>query len=371
MAQQQHEEIELKLGLLSPCGELGQILSQIGRVNSIKSEQLENTYFDTSDKTLFAMHAGLRIRRGEDFAEQTLKMRGRSLGGIHSRDEYNVSIDRDLKLPQLNRFPPEIFAAAGVDTDKLQSALQPECVINFKRVSYDFFYADCRFEIAVDEGRIEAGGKIAPIMELEIELKERPLHHDDIVVVFDDILLKLGRAGVPLTLEPFSKMHRAALLLGYAERNSIKLPENPAGSIHACINTNMRAFETLLGLFLVKHNPLYLGYMAYSLSCVRRSCLLLMDKAGEDENVNFSVTFREFAREYKKVSRSLKKLERYLRRREKEILFELQDGAEPWMDEVVFKLRRKISKLQAFCLPLHLRALILKMSVVKMINQKA
>lgn len=371
MAQKEQQEIELKLGLLKPCGNLGKILGKIGRVTSIKSENLENIYFDSRDKLLFGMQAGLRIRRGEDFAEQTLKMRGRSLGGLHSRAEYNVSIDRELKLPQLKRFPAEVFAAAGVDVDKLQSELQQECAINFKRVSYDFSYADCLFEIAVDEGTIEAGGKSAPILELEIELKKSRLQHDEIVVIFDDILQQLGRAGVPLTLEPFSKMHRAALLLGYAERNSIKLPDNPAGSITSCINTNMRAFETLLGLFLVKRNPLYLGYMAYSLSCVRRSCLLLIEEAQNDENVNFSISFREFAQEYKKASRTLKKLERYLQRREEDILFELQDGAEPWMDEVVFKLRRKISKLQAFCLPLHLRALILKMSVVKMVNQKA
>lgn len=371
MAAKDQFEIELKLGLIKPCSNLSEILEKFGTLSSTKVEQLENIYFDTKDNKLYDLGAGLRIRRAPSFTEQTLKLRGNTLGGIHQRREFNVSIDKGLKVPDLSLFPAEAFADGKFDAAALQSELESQCAINFKRVSYDFTYQGCEFEIAVDEGQIEAGKLKAPISELEIELKKGVKDKTAVITYFDEILQHLAAAGVSLTLEPFSKMHRAALLMGYAQRNSLKLNETPAGDIGTYLRVNLRIFESLLGQYLAKLDPVYLGYMAYTLKCVRRSLKFMVKLAAADENVSCSESFKLLKKERKPVCCTLKKLGTYLQDLEREVLRLQLMGAEPNLAAYAQKLRRRISKLQAFCLPLHLRALILRLESVKLINQKA
>lgn len=371
MAAKDQFEIELKLGLTELCTNLGAVLEKLGSVTNTRVEQLENIYFDTKDKKLFALGAGLRIRRAPSFAEQTLKLRGTALGGIHQRSEFNVSIDKRLKVPDLSRFPVEAFAADNIDTAALQSELCMQCAINFKRISYDFSYQGCEFEISIDDGHIEADGVEAPISELEIELKKGVEDKTAVISYFDAILQHLAASGVPLTLEPFSKMHRAALLMGFAPRNVLELPETPAGDIGTYLRMNLKTFETLLGLFLVKLDPVYLGYMAYTLKCVRRSCKCLVELAAADESVSCSESFKLLKKERKPICCTLKKLGTYLKEMEADVLQQQLMGTEPKLEVYAGKLRRRISKLQAFCLPLHLRALILRLESVKLTNQKA
>lgn len=363
-----NKEIELKLGLLHPCAFIEEALSAAGTVSNIRQDNLQNIYFDTRDKKLFGMEAGLRIRRGSNFAEQTLKMRGQALGGIHSRNEYNVSIDGDLQVPDLKLFPEGVFPPE-TNLEKLQSSLEIQCEINFVRQCYDLEYKGCLFEIAVDTGLIQAGGRQCPLLELEIEVK-RCDEHTELLPLFDELVQELAEAGVPLTLEPFSKMHRAALLMGFADRNSITLPENHAEDIVSYISVNLRTFEILLGLFMARKDPVCLGYMAYTLKCLRRSYDYLVECCLWDDTINDSQSFYELQHSTRRVRRTLKKLGKYMQKLEKRIMRSVFAGEEPDLDEAVYKVRAKISKLQAYSLPLHLRAVIARLEEVKKANIK-
>ena len=75
----QDKEIELKFGFDGDASNLYEIFSHIGAVSNKTTLHLDNTYFDTDDKALFGIHAGLRIRRGDDFSEQTLKVKGENI----------------------------------------------------------------------------------------------------------------------------------------------------------------------------------------------------------------------------------------------------------------------------------------------------
>ena len=63
---------------------------------------------------------GLRIRRSDDFSEQTIKCRGRSWAGLHARPEYNAPVEGTI--PTLSAFPTDIWPSLAV-RDELQSRL--------------------------------------------------------------------------------------------------------------------------------------------------------------------------------------------------------------------------------------------------------
>lgn len=363
-----NKEIELKLGLLHPCSFIEEALGSAGKVSNVRQDNLQNIYFDTADKKLFGMKAGLRIRRGSNFAEQTLKMRGQTLGGIHIRNEYNINIDGDLQVPDLKLFPEGVFPPE-IKLQELQSSLEIQCEINFVRQCYDLEYKNCVFEIAVDTGLIQADGKQCPLLELEIEVK-RCDENTVLLPLFDELVQKLAAAGVPLTMEPFSKMRRAALLMGYDNRNSIALPENNIEDIVSYISLSLRTFEVLLGLFMAKKNPVCLGYMAYTLKCLRRSYDYMVDCCRWDETINDSQSFYELQHTTRKVKRTLKKLSKYMHRMEKHLMSSIFAGEDPDLDEAVYKVRAKISKLKAYVLPLHIRAVLAGLEEVKKANLK-
>ena len=83
-----NKEIELKFGYDGKADNLFETFSKIGNVSAESEQHLDNTYFDTDDKDLFALKAGLRIRRADTFTEQTLKVKGENIGGLHKRVEY-------------------------------------------------------------------------------------------------------------------------------------------------------------------------------------------------------------------------------------------------------------------------------------------
>ena len=139
-----HREIEIKLGVLGRPDSLPEVFASLGKVAGERSDLLENTYFDTPDDDLFKAGIGLRIRHGKDFSEQTLKLRGKNQGGLHSRGEFNIPISRSAKLPKLSKFPFEVFPD-GFDIDVEQHLLQPLCRISFTRESFDFEIMDSLF----------------------------------------------------------------------------------------------------------------------------------------------------------------------------------------------------------------------------------
>ena len=127
-----NKEIELKFGYDGKADNLFETFSKIGNVSAESEQHLDNTYFDTDDKDLFALKAGLRIRRADTFTEQTLKVKGENIGGLHKRVEYNLPIDDTAEVPNLLKFPKEAFPES-FDVDSVQQKLKKVCHISFTR----------------------------------------------------------------------------------------------------------------------------------------------------------------------------------------------------------------------------------------------
>lgn len=187
--------------------------------------ELGNTYFDTPTLSLRQLDMGLRIRRWDAQAEQTIKCRGQVVGGLHARPEYNAPVTGGM--PQLSAFPEEIWPA-GSDVVALQQALIPLFRTDFKRTTWLVEFAGTRIELARDEGEIEGAQGREPILELELELKDGPV----------DGLFQLALALVQSgKLRPGhqSKAQRGYRLAGQAKPWALRQPLAVDGPLNAQI----------------------------------------------------------------------------------------------------------------------------------------
>lgn len=174
---QRSEEIELKLAL--PSADSSALAKQLARTpllarRKATHKQLHNIYFDTPEQLLHRERIALRLRRvgSDDQPEwlQTLKTGGRGDSALSQRGEWEFPVaDAKLSLKALKATP-----WAGLDPDgTVFRALAPCFVTTFERTSWLVRRRDGSVvEVALDIGQIDAGGKSAPICELELELLE-------------------------------------------------------------------------------------------------------------------------------------------------------------------------------------------------------
>lgn len=160
-------EIEIKFLVSRDITDALPELLQSYQILKHDRRHLANTYYDTPDLALRRMDAGLRIRSQDGALEQTIKLAGSQVGGLHQRPEYNVALS--LGQPDLARFPVHIWPA-GVDPAALQQALQPLFCTDFVRRRWLLAGDGTEIELALDEGEVRAGERREPIRELELEL---------------------------------------------------------------------------------------------------------------------------------------------------------------------------------------------------------
>lgn len=161
-------EIELKLFFLPQYQK-----SLINKLDSLDSSvpqgqrRLANGYFDTPDLQLRRWDMGLRVRGYDEHKEQTIKTAGQVVGGIHSRPEYNVTIQTDS--PDLSLFPASIWPEA---TDLAAVQAQLSCIFHtdFYRRAWHVQINKSVIEVALDTGDIRANGQHQALCELEFEL---------------------------------------------------------------------------------------------------------------------------------------------------------------------------------------------------------
>jgi triphosphatase len=202
-------EIELKLQVAAPAIWPGLLASSLlaewsgGAV--WQQQSMEASYFDTAAHVLQERHIAYRVRREGSKWIATVKSGGSSEGGLHQRQEWNVeAADKspNISVFRDTAFWPVLQQIVGAEP------LLPLFVTSFvRRTLVICTEGGAVVEIAADQGEILAGGKSAPILELELELKEgNPAS-----------LLQLGAlltAEYPLLLESRSKYHRAMELAG-------------------------------------------------------------------------------------------------------------------------------------------------------------
>lgn len=169
------EEIELKLAL--PACDPSSLARRLARTPALarrKATQLHfhNVYYDTPEQALRQLSVALRIRRVgyETQAQwlQTLKTGDRGDSALSQRGEWEVPLpDPVLSLRALKATP-----WSDIDSDgTLFTALTPCFATTVERTLWLVRRRDgSAVEVALDVGQIVAGGKSAPICELELEL---------------------------------------------------------------------------------------------------------------------------------------------------------------------------------------------------------
>ncbi|WP_448211280.1 CYTH domain-containing protein [Colwellia sp. MEBiC06753] len=162
-------EIELKYLVDDPniVEKLSGLLNQHNIAFKQKSRCLTNTYFDTPDNQLRALDFGLRVRKADDYTEQTIKTAGVTLGGLHQRPEYNVAIAQSQ--PNLSLFPSDIWPE-GLELNTLASSLVPLFTTDFTRHTWLISLDEGEIEVAYDQGQICSGERLVTINEIELEL---------------------------------------------------------------------------------------------------------------------------------------------------------------------------------------------------------
>ena len=174
-------EIELKLAL--PAGGGAALLRKLAVVPALARvapvrQQLHNQYFDTPAQDLRARRAALRLRRvqgagaGEQWL-QTLKTADAELSALSQRGEWEVPVPGPALQPKALRAAPPW---RRLDPDgTFLAALQPCFTTDFERTCWTLHQrGGVVIELALDQGRIHAGGCSAPIAELELELLAGP-----------------------------------------------------------------------------------------------------------------------------------------------------------------------------------------------------
>ncbi|MXV28443.1 CYTH domain-containing protein [Aeromonas veronii] len=161
-------EIEIKFFVARDIQpELSNLLNSL-EIKESSQQQLGNVYFDTPTLALRQLEMGLRIRRCDTFAEQTIKCRGQVVGGLHARPEYNAPVSGDL--PTLSAFPDEIWPTLS-ERDHIQQQLVAQFRTDFLRRHWLIAFEGAEIELAWDQGEIVGSQGSTTINELELELK--------------------------------------------------------------------------------------------------------------------------------------------------------------------------------------------------------
>ncbi|PKQ82160.1 adenylate cyclase [Aeromonas sobria] len=163
-------QIEIEIKFFVACdiqAGLSNLLNSL-EIKESSQQQLGNVYFDTPTLALRQLDMGLRIRRCDSFAEQTIKCRGQIVGGLHARPEYNAPVSGDL--PTLSTFPDEIWPTLP-ERDSIQQQLVAQFRTDFLRRHWLIAFEGAEIELAWDQGEIVGNQGSTTINELELELK--------------------------------------------------------------------------------------------------------------------------------------------------------------------------------------------------------
>lgn len=256
-------EIELKFLVSDLAAEqlTSIIQSYADAVMSFSTKQLHNEYFDTEDSQLRKHDIGLRIRCAAGACEQTCKLAGKVVGGLHQRPEYNQPLPTDsCDKPNLSLFPSDIWPE-GLNPNELQHDLQSLFKTDFTRHAWVVSYRDSEVEIVFDEGEISSNGRSEAISEVEVELISGTI---DALFEFAELLLTEANAR----LGSQSKAARGYRLMKDEDLQAKEsLDAVPLSRKESIENTFLACMEYAIG-FVQYHEACY--FSRPSLSALRR-----------------------------------------------------------------------------------------------------
>ncbi|SDH03757.1 CYTH and CHAD domain-containing protein [Roseospirillum parvum] len=168
-----------------------------------ETRQLTTTYFDTPDGLLRAAGATVRVRTDGRGRVQTVKAMNPA-GTAFDRLEWETPTDRDtprpVRLEGAEGLDPAVVARLADETGLAE--LKPVFVMEMARTQHQLGGEDWAVELAIDHGEVRAGGRRAPIAEVELELKRGSVDR------LYALALELA-ADLPLSLDPETKAGRA------------------------------------------------------------------------------------------------------------------------------------------------------------------
>lgn len=160
----------------------------------IEPQPLANTYYDTPQLLLNQRKVALRLREHKGHYIQTLKTKGQSVGGLHQRGEWEWEVSEP-------RLYPELLAGTAFPAEVSVAELAPLFRTDFERTTVLLQRGATCIELALDEGWVMAGEHQAPILEVELELKQGG------VTELFELAQELARE-VPVWLSDISKAER-------------------------------------------------------------------------------------------------------------------------------------------------------------------
>lgn len=211
--------IETEIKLLVDGKSLGRLatldLVQRAIAGQPKRRHLVATYFDTPDGHLRKAGLTLRLRREGKRLVQTVKSEAGEGDDPLSRGEWEAEVrDETPDLAAAEDSPvPALLADAGLGAE----ALEPQVTVTTNRQIFPLALDGAEVEMAIDRGRIAAGGRTVPVTEVELELKSGEAVH---MLRFVRALL----AEVPARLE-----HRSKSARGFALIDGDPAPEKARG----------------------------------------------------------------------------------------------------------------------------------------------
>lgn len=134
-------------------------------------EEFDGTYYDTADFRLLAEDIAYRIRKEGRMHVACIKWNGDNIGALHKRQELNVTLPESetAPTPDLSVFA-ESSIAPELDRITAGAPLVPIIRSQVVRRSFRIDTGAGIYEVSLDKGRILAGGKEEPVLEMEIEL---------------------------------------------------------------------------------------------------------------------------------------------------------------------------------------------------------
>lgn len=204
--------IEIEIKLAATPAMLEALRSHPILTGAELTDTLVTTYYDALGARLRRGGAALRMRDSGKGREQTLKLASPGAASVRRR-EWNVAAAGEQ--PDLSGFPVRAQATLARLLDG--ASLETVAINRIERTTRRLHSGGSAIEIALDVGKIEAGGREAAICELEIELIEGRLA-DAIAVALD----------LPLGPELWWSISSKA------ERSHLLAYDLPPAAIHAC-----------------------------------------------------------------------------------------------------------------------------------------
>ena len=217
-----NQEIELKLRINEQ--QLPQLINKLDTIAKRETGlNLINQYFDTPQQSLSQAGAALRIRQQSELERQepakiiqTLKTRGQSDAGLHTRMEWDWSLSNlALDIEKIRTSDAQEYLSDEIALADIAELF----TTNFDRRIWMFNDEENRIEVVVDQGHVSIVGeggrsKSVPLLEVELELKKGQAQS----------LFNLAEQlvnEVPMVMSDISKAERGYALLAQQKQSTI------------------------------------------------------------------------------------------------------------------------------------------------------